>query len=88
MPKIRIPGVPREVDVSDEEAREWPDKKQRLFEETIRNLTLEKRALERRTAKWRETRARAEESLWRSEQTFLETARRVHREALVRLLKK
>jgi hypothetical protein len=44
--------------------------------------------LEKRIARSREARARAEEVLWLGEQNFLKHAREVHRKALAILAKK
>jgi hypothetical protein len=88
MPKIRYPGDPFATEVSEQEAEGWPRRKQQMFQETIRGLTVEKRLLEKRIARSREARARAEETLWRGEENFLQYAKKVHRQALAILAKK
>lgn len=87
MPKIRVPDSPWPVEVSEAEARELEVSKQAKFDRTVRGAAIERRSLERRIEKWREARRRAEETLFRSEETFLECARRINAEARALLLR-
>jgi hypothetical protein len=86
MPTIRYPGVPFPVEADAEEASKLEGRKQAHADRIVRNLGHEKRALAARIARARESRAKAEEIIWRVEEVRLEVHRRRMEKARRQLL--